>query len=150
LNLPAIPLEQLPGLDDGSVRALAEVGLTTVQDLYYQTQRPEQQAVLAQLLRLHRDRVRRWAALSDLALVPGVGCRWCGVLLHGGVLSRQQLAEQQPGLLFKRLQRLALQITGECPTGTGKANRTLSPDLAQVNQWIAAAQQPQENRSPGR
>jgi hypothetical protein len=132
LTQPPIPLEQLPGLDNTSLQALVSVGIASVQDLYGQTRSPDQQVALAQQLRLHLNRVRRWTALADLALVPGVDCRWCGLLLHGGIVSRQQLAQQMPAPLHQRLQRLSAQATGD---------RTLSPDLAQVNRWIAAAQE---------
>ena len=125
------PIEQLPGLRKKEQRQLQLVGVNTTLDLLCQTQTHAQLQVLARRLNCPPKYVRKWAALADLSRIPGVGCRYCGLLLHAGISSATQLAEASAHRLHPQLLRLQV---------IALRRRDLAPTASQVSQWIQAAQ----------
>lgn len=126
------PLRQLPGLSGEQVTRLQQVGLQTTQDLLKQAQGPQGISGLARQLNLPVRYPQKWVALAALAQLPSVGCQYCGLLLHSGTASIQQLATIAPGRLHTQIRRLhtaTLRRSDLCPT----------PD--QVVQWVQEAQQ---------
>lgn len=124
------PLVDLPGLSPGDRAGLASLGLVTTGDLLRSAHsRPGQQAI-ATRLNLHEHHVRKWAALADLARVPSVGCQFCGLLLHVGIVSTAALAEANAGRLHHQILRFQV---------SELRRRDLAPATAQVSQWIAQA-----------
>ena len=126
------PIAQLPGLSEQEQRSLQACGVRTTHDLLRQTQTAAQIASLAQYLGRPAKYVTKWAALANLARVPAVGCTYCGLLLHAGISSPQQLAQASPHRLHPQLLRLHVQTL---------RRRDLTPSASQVSQWIAQAQQ---------
>ncbi|MEL7360383.1 MAG: DUF4332 domain-containing protein, partial [Cyanobacteria bacterium J06560_6] len=62
--------------------------------------------------------------------IPGVGCQHCGLLLHAGVSTPQQLAGMSVQRLHPLLRRLQVQLLNRAD---------LAPDTAQVATWIQQA-----------
>ncbi|MGD1907835.1 MAG: DUF4332 domain-containing protein [Leptolyngbyaceae cyanobacterium] len=126
------PLSQLPGLSAEHQAQLQAVGLLTTTELLQTTSSAAAIQTLATRLGLPNRYPRKWHALSSLSRLPSVGCEHCGLLLHVGVQSPQQLAVMAPGRLhgqIKRLHTASMQRADLCPT----------PD--QVVMWIQEAQQ---------
>lgn len=126
------PLQDLPGLSAEYSQQLGQLGIYTTSDLLRQTHSPEKLQTLSNRLQLSPRYLQKWKAMADLARVPSVGCQYCGLLLHGGVISVQQLATFAPGRLHSQIKRLHtanLRRSDLCP----------SPD--QVVLWVREAKQ---------
>lgn len=132
LQIKTWPLSQLPGLSAEHQAQLQAAGLTTTTELLQKTPSAAATQTLATILGLPNRYPRKWHALADLSRLPSVGCQHCGLLLHAGVQSTQQLATLAPGRLHAQIKRLYtanMQRADLCPT----------PD--QVVMWIQEAQQ---------
>lgn len=128
----AVPLSELPGLSLENCTNLQASGITTIRQLYAQTKAPQQRQQLAAQLKIHEQHVNKWAALAELSLIPKVGTKNCGLLLHAGISSTAQLAQIPAERLHKQLLRLHV--------ATLRQN-TLCPSVAIVTQWILQARQ---------
>jgi len=124
------PIEQLPGLSAVEQQKLREAGICSTAELLERTQSPAQRQVFSQQLGLHLKSVGKWAALADLARVPGVGCDYCGLLLHSGIASVAMLAGASVHRLHPQVMRLYV---------ANLQRRDLTPTASQVAQWIARA-----------
>ncbi len=124
-------IEQLPGLSQEEQSKLIDYGITTTKKLLASANTLESKLALANKLQVHIHHVNKWVAMADLARIPSVGCQYCGLLLHAGVISVAQLA-QTP---FHRLhpQILRLQVST-------MQRRDLCPSLELVRQWVQEAQ----------
>jgi hypothetical protein len=113
------PLQDLPGLDAINENQLAALGISTTEQLYRQGRLPEQRQSLARTLNVPLRYVVKWVVLAELSRVPSVGCQFCGVLLHSGISSVEQLAASSPQLLYRQVRRLnvtAMNRSDLCPT----------------------------------
>jgi predicted flap endonuclease-1-like 5' DNA nuclease len=123
-------LDTLPGLSSAHAQGLAQLGLTSTDQLFRYGQSAERQQALAKRLQVPLRYVAKWVILSELARVPAVGCQANGLLLHAGIISVQQLADCSTQGLYTRLRRLhvaTLQRNDLCPTAD------------QVSLWINQA-----------
>lgn len=123
------PIALLPGMTATYEKQLAQVGITTTEELLRYGD-PEATKALALRLRLHLHHVRRWLVLADLARLPSVGCQYCGLLLHGGVISSVQLTQSLPHQLHRHLLRFQVATL---------QRRDLCPSIALVQRWIEEA-----------
>ena len=126
------PLSQLPGLSDEQLAQLERVGLATTHDLLSQTRSPRDLQQIAQRLNLPLRYPQKWVALASLSQLPSIGCQYCGLILHSGIASIQQLATVAPGRLHSQILRLhtaTMRRSDLCPT----------PD--QVVCWVREAKQ---------
>lgn len=132
IKIQTWPLSQLPGLSAEHHAQLQAAGLTTTTELLKQTTSAAATQTLATTLGLPNRYPRKWHALADLSRLPSVGCQHCGLLLHSGVQSTQQLATMAPGRLHAQVKRLH----------TASMRRSdLCPPPNQVVMWIQEAQQ---------
>lgn len=125
-------IEKLPGLKVAEHTQLQTQGICTTFQLLRRTQTPTQIQDLATLLQTPTRYVKKWTALADLARIPSVGCQYCGLLLHVGVLSVRQLAQTPAAHLNRQLLRLQVNLL---------QTKEHCPDPGQVAQWIAQAKQ---------
>lgn len=123
-------IADLPGLNKQQRLLLQKNGITTTQQLLAITQTPQAKQKLASVLHLHPRYILKWVAMADLAQIPSVGIRYCGLLLHGGIASRQQLAETNFARLHQNI--IKLQVAQ-------LQRRDLAPSLGQVKQWVTEA-----------
>ena len=126
----AWPIEQLPGLSEVEKAKLQQAEILSTADLLKLTQSPTQRQALSKQLGVHLKYVGKWAALADLARVPGVGCDYCGLLLHSGISSVATLAGASAHRLHPQVMRLYVATL---------RRRDLTPTASQVAQWIARA-----------
>ncbi|WP_017324124.1 DUF4332 domain-containing protein [Synechococcus sp. PCC 7336] len=125
------PIEQLPGLNASDRRKLKHFGLVTTADLLNVAQSGNcHKTTVAAQLQTKVERLNRWLAMADLARLPAVGCQYCGLLLHAGMLSVTDLSAASAPQLHRLIQRLhvsTLRSVRNCPS------------VAQVSQWIYQA-----------
>ena len=124
------PIEQLPGLSKTNQEQLKSLGINNTQDLLKITKTKENKQHLANQLKCQLQLISKWAALADLARVPSVGCDYCGLILHSGIISVNQLAQTSVSFLHRQILKLqvaTLQRKDLCP----------SPDV--VKTWINEA-----------
>ena len=124
------PIEQLPGLSKINQEQLKSLGINNTQDLLKITKTKENKQHLANQLKCQLQLINKWAALADLARVPSVGCDYCGLILHSGIISVDQLSQTSVSFLHQQILKLqvaTLQRKDLCP----------SPDL--VKTWINEA-----------
>jgi len=124
------PIEKLPGLSAPQIEQLRACGITTTFDLLRQGNTTAQRRQLSAQLNTNIKYINKWAALANLARIPGVGCEHCGLLLHAGVSTPRQLAGMSVQRLHPLLRRLQVQLLNRAD---------LAPDTAQVASWIQRA-----------
>ncbi len=124
------PIEQLPGLSKANQEQLKSLGINNTQDLINLTKTQTNKQSLANQLKCQIQLINKWVALADLARVPSVGCHYCGLILHSGIISVNQLAQTPVSSLHRQILKLqvaTLQRKDLCP----------SPDIVQT--WINEA-----------
>lgn len=125
-------IDQLPGISSQQVQQLKTLNIGTTLDLLKVTRSQPARLQLAQQLNSHIKYINKWTALAKLASIPSVGCQYCGLLLHAGISSPQQLALLSVAQLHSQLKRLQIKLMQRAD---------LSPDTTQVSQWISEAKQ---------
>jgi predicted RecB family nuclease len=143
------PIGQLPGLHPRQQQKLQTLGITTTLQLLHQTHTPQQQQHLAKIMDVRPQIIQKWAAFANLARVPGVGCQYCGLLLHAGIASIAHLAQAHPPQLQQQLFRLQQTLFQGSEAGAAPAPSSISPNhlaldlcpsVAVVQSWIRSAQ----------
>ncbi|MBE9067748.1 DUF4332 domain-containing protein [Leptolyngbya cf. ectocarpi LEGE 11479] len=130
IQLQSWAIEQLPGISQDQQQRLRALKIVTTLDLLKVTRSQPARLQLAEQLNSHIKHINKWTALAKLACIPSVGCQYCGLLLHAGISSPQQLALLPVSQLHSQLKRLQIKLMQRAD---------LSPDTTQVSQWIAEA-----------
>lgn len=125
------PLDQLPGLSEQDRKQLNTAGITNTGELLKKTYTLNHRQALANHLQIQIKYVNKWVALADLARLPSVGCEYCGLLLHAGVGSVNQLAQMPIQRLYQQVMRLQVATM---------QRRDLCPSVDMVQRWIQQAQ----------
>ena len=131
-------ITQLPGLTQPQIAQLNAAGILTTFDLLRQGNSIAGRQALSQRLSTHIKYINKWAALANLARIPGVGTQHCGLLLHAGVSTPQQLSTMTAQRLHPQLLRLQVQLFGRAD---------LAPSVAEVAVWIQQARQMSQQMS---
>ena len=126
------PISQLPGLKGTDVLGLRQVGIETTEDLLNVGPLGNPRQQLAAQLNHKVELVNRWMAMADLARIPSVGCTYCGLLLHSGIVSAQQLAASQVPWLHHQVRRMHVSTLSQARG---------CPSMSDVARWIAQAKQ---------
>ncbi len=130
-SVPDWPLSQIPGISAADQAALQHQGIESTRQLLERCPTLAQQQALSTQLKIPLRFIRKWVALADLAQLPAVGPEGCGLLLHAGIVSVEQLAQGSPQMLHRTLSLLQVRSTGQ---------RSNSLSFAQVCGWIRQAQ----------
>jgi hypothetical protein len=125
-------IEHLPGLNHQDESKLLECGIKTTRQLLQKVSNLTARQELANRLQINIQYVNKWVALADLACIPSVGCRYCGLLLHAGICSVKQLSQMPPHRLHQQVLRLHVATM---------QRRDLCPSVDEVQQWIQQARQ---------
>lgn len=123
-------IEQLPGLSAQDRAKLQACGVTTTGQLLKQASTPQLRQALANQLQIKSQYVNKWVALADLARIPGIGCQYCGLLLHAGICSVTQLAQTPAQRLHQQILKLQVAMM---------QRRDLCPGVDEVAAWIKQA-----------
>ena len=123
-------IAQLPGLAADDATRLSDRQIHTTLDLLKLGQTQDQRNLLSTELQVPVRQLNKWVALADLARIPGVGCEYCGLLLHAGIASPLQLSQTSIGHLHRQLLRLHVSTM---------QRRDLCPTTSYIGQWIQQA-----------
>ncbi|MGB2927243.1 MAG: DUF4332 domain-containing protein [Limnothrix sp.] len=123
-------IADLPGLSEEHAKLLKTQGIRTTHQLLLATQTQPQEHELATKLKLHPKYVAKWIALADLARLKSVGIIHCGLILHSGIISVQQLAETSFSQLHPNIVRLHV---------SNLHRKDLVPSVGLVQQWVIEA-----------
>lgn len=123
-------VDQLPGLSPQDQTKLKGLGITTTGQLLQIANTPQLRQALANQLQIKTQYVNKWFALADLARLPGIGYQYCGLVLHAGVCSVNQLAQTPIHRLHQQILRLQV---------TMMQRKDLCPEVDQVASWIKQA-----------
>ncbi len=129
-KLQSWPLNALPGLPAQLQQQLEQNGILTTADLMRQGQSVSARVALARQVNSHPQHIHKWTALARLAALPSVGPTYCGLLLHAGIGSPEQLALAQVPRLHQQLQRLQLRLLSQVKD---------CPGPAMISQWLEEA-----------
>ena len=121
---------ELPGLSHQNRDQLIGQGIQTTLQLLKETQTPVLKQALATQLQIHIQHVNKWVALANLARIPSVGCQHCGLLLHAGISSPEQLAQMPLHKVHQQILKLQVATL---------QREDLCPSLGQVSLWIQQA-----------
>ena len=130
-NLSYWSIEQLPGLNENYLRLLKGRSIHTTKDLLRCASSLQGKQKLANQLQLKINYIHKWVAMADLARVPSVSCEHCGLILHAGIASVEQLAITPVARLHKQILRLHVSTM---------QRRDMCPSVEQVQVWIRQAQ----------
>jgi Domain of unknown function (DUF4332) len=125
------PITELPGVDTKTAAELTAVGIIDTEQLLALTEPLQINNNQAQLAAIVGTRPgRKLLALAKLAQIPSVGCQYCGLLLHAGVASIEQLSQTPPAQLHQLVLRLHVALL---------QRRDLTPRIDQVQNWVQQA-----------
>lgn len=125
-------IDQLPGLSERDRDQLRRLGMTTTGQLLQKASTVQLRQVLANQLEIKIQYVNKWVALADLARIPGIGCQYCGLVLHAGVCSANQLAQTPAHRLHQQILRLQVAMM---------QRKDLCPHVDKVASWIKQARE---------
>ncbi len=123
-------IDKLPGISPEEQKLLIKHGIYTSQILLSKAATSQAKNSLAVQLKIPIKYIQKWSALSDLARIPSVGCQYCGVILHSGIASVNQLSQISLQKLYSRVRKLYVANTQQ---------RELIPSISLVRQWITEA-----------
>ena len=123
-------IEQLPGLSPRHQDLLQAVGINTTEQLLKIASTNQQKQKLSNQLQLHLKYIKKWVAMAELACIPSVGCQYCGLILHAGIVSVAQLAQTPVPRLHRQILRLQV---------ANLQRRDLCPSVDQMQIWIRQA-----------
>jgi len=130
LHLQYWDIDHLPGVSAAYRQQLRDCGIHNTRQLLSATATPQKQQALAGQLQLHWHHVAKWSALANLARIPSVGDRYCGLLLHAGITSVEQLAQLPPQQVYRQVLRLNVATF---------QRKDLCPSLEDVLLWAQQA-----------
>ncbi len=123
-------IDRLPGIMRSQIELLEKNNITDTKILLKLTRSPESKQALASKLQLNQKYISKWVALADLARIPSVGDKYCGLLLHGGIISVAQLTQTPFHRLHRQIVRLQVATL---------QRKDLSPSVEQVKKWVEEA-----------
>lgn len=125
-------IAELPGISEEQRFLLEGQGIQTTHQLLLATRTPQEKHQLASRLKIHPNYILKWVALADLARLPSIGTQYCGLVLHSGVASVNQLAQTPFSRLHQNIVRLQV---------ANLQRKDLAPPLTLVKQWVMEARQ---------
>ena len=123
-------IDRLPGLMPQEQKLLKSNNITDTKELLNQTSTPNSRLALANQLKMNLKQINKLIALADLARLPSVGYRYCGLLLHAGMISVTQVAQTPFHRLHRQIIRLQVATL---------QRKDLSPPVEEVRRWVEEA-----------
>lgn len=123
-------INRLPGITRSHLELLEKNNITDTKILLKTASSVKSKQDLAIKLRLNQKYINKWVALADIARVPSVGEKHCGLILHAGVVSVAQLAQTPFHRLHRQIVRLQVATL---------QRKDLSPPVEQVKRWVEEA-----------
>ncbi|AFZ43568.1 hypothetical protein PCC7418_1370 [Halothece sp. PCC 7418] len=126
------PINKLPRLDETTRSRLESLGIQTTEDLLKKGQTAAGKSAIAHHLQQKPQQINKWLIMADLARVESVGCDYCGLLLHGGIASIEQLSQMHPQKLHRQILKLQVSLF---------KRKDYCPPVETVQKWIQEAKQ---------
>lgn len=123
-------IELIPGLKLPEQKLLKAQGIENTRQLLTRTKTQPEKIDLASKLRLNQKHISKWVALADLGRIPSIGSQYCGLLLHAGIISVNQLAQTPFYRLHRQVTRLQIATS---------RRQDLIPPVELVKQWVEQA-----------
>lgn len=123
-------IERLPGMTLPQIELLKKNNITNTETLLKSTATSQHKQELASKLQLNQRYINKWVALADLARIPSIGTKYCGLLLHSGIISVTQLSQMPFNRLHQQVVRLQVATL---------RRKDLSPPVEQVKKWVEEA-----------
>ena len=123
-------IDRLPGIMQPQVKLLEKNKITDTKMLLQLASTLESKQALANRLQLNQKYINKWVALADLARIPTVGDKYCGILLHAGIVSVAQLSKTPFHRLHRQIVRLQVATL---------QRKDLSPPVELVKTWVEQA-----------
>ncbi|BAQ64510.1 DUF4332 domain-containing protein [Geminocystis sp. NIES-3709] len=130
VEFSSIDVKNLPGISPIDVKNLKSLGINTNFALLQCTIDRQKQEELALKMGVNVKNILKWTALADLSRLESVGSKYCGLILHSGILSCSELSQASTFKLHRQIVRLQV--------GTLR-NKDLCPPLSLVHTWIKEA-----------
>jgi hypothetical protein len=125
-------IDRLPGLNELDIALLHNYGIDSTRQLLSQANTNQLKQTLASNLKINILYVNKWAALADLARIPGVGYEYCGLLLYSGIASVIQLKETPVHRLHRQILKFQVATL---------QRQDLCPSVGLVQKWIQQAKE---------
>jgi Domain of unknown function (DUF4332) len=123
-------IDQLPGLSETDIALLQNYGIVNTKQLLEKANTLQSKQQLAIDLQINILYLSKWVALADLARIPDVGCEYCGLLLHSGIVSVLQLKQNPVHRVHRQIVKLQFATL---------KHQNLSPSVGLVQKWIQQA-----------
>ncbi|MCC0177045.1 DUF4332 domain-containing protein [Waterburya agarophytonicola K14] len=123
-------IDRLPGIMRSQVELLEENNITDTKIFLSFSTNSESKLALASKLQLNQKYINKWIALADLSRIPSVGDKYCGLLLHAGIISVAQLAQTPFHRLHGQIVRLQVATL---------QTKDLSPPVERIKKWVEEA-----------
>lgn len=123
-------IDRLPGLMPQEQELLKSNNIIDTKVLLNQTRTSNSRLALANQLKMNLKQINKLVALADLARLPSVGYRYCGLLLHAGMISVTQVAQTPFHRLHRQIVRLQVATL---------QRKDLSPPVEEVRRWVEEA-----------
>lgn len=120
-------MEELPGISSEEVVKFQKIKIYTTKDLLKQGTNFQGKKDLANKTQLNVKNIAKWVALADLARIKSVGCKYCGLLLHSGIASVEQLVKIPVHRLHRQILRLQVATM---------QRKDLCPSVGLIKIWI--------------
>ncbi|BDI14446.1 hypothetical protein ANSO36C_02480 [Nostoc cf. commune SO-36] len=127
-------IESLPGITPEDSQKFKDCGIETTFQLLQKTRNELAKQNLAAQMQIHIQHIHKWVALADFSRLPSVGCEYCGLLLHVGICSVNQLAQLPMHDLQRRVLRFQVTTTQQQPQHIYRNSGLMA-------QWIQEARQ---------
>ncbi len=123
-------IDQLPGLSETDIALLQNYGIVNTKQLLEKANTLQSKQQLALDLQINILYLSKWIALADLARIPDVGCQYCGLLLHSGIVSVIQLKQNPVHRVHRQIVKLQVATL---------QRQNLCPSVGLVQKWIQQA-----------
>ncbi len=123
-------IDRLPGMMRPQIALLEQNNIQDTKKLLARTSNAEAKLTLANRLQVNLKDIQKWAALADLARIPSIGNKYCGLVLHAGIVSVAQLSQTPFHRLHGQIVRLQVATL---------QRKDLSPRVEQVKRWVEEA-----------
>ncbi len=119
------------GIGDIQAQKLIDAGIQTTDELLERGKTPEGREAIVEATGISRKLILNWVNRVDLFRIKGIGEEYSDLLEVAGVDTVPELAQRNPENLYQTIQKI---------NAEKKLVRRL-PSQAQVNDWIAQAQE---------
>ena len=123
-------IDRLPGITRSHLELPENNNITDTKILLEIANDPESKQKLATKLQLNQKYISKWVALADLARIPSVGDKYCGLLLHASIVSVARLSQTPFHRLHRQIVRLQVATL---------QRKDLSPPVDLVKKWVEEA-----------